>query len=90
MNKAELVLEIVERADVSKSDAEAIINEFLSLIEEELVKGNEVKISGFGVFQKKNRKERVGTSPSSHEAITIPANATVTFKPSKLLKGKMN
>ena len=90
MNKAELVLEVVERADVSKNEAEAIINEFLALIEEELVKGNDVKISGFGVFSKKKRKERIGTSPSSHEMITIPANATVTFKPSKLLKEKVN
>ena len=90
MNKADLILEVVERADVSKNEAEAIINEFLALIEEELVKGNEVKISGFGVFTKKERKERIGTSPSSHETITIPANATVTFKPSKLLKEKVN
>ena len=90
MNKAELVLEVVERADVSKNEAEAIINEFLNLIEEELIKGNDVKISGVGVFSKKKRKERIGTSPSSHEMITIPANATVTFKPSKLLKEKVN
>ena len=90
MNKAELIMEVVERADVSKNEAEAIINEFIDLIEEELVKGNEVKISGFGVFQRKVRKERVGTSPSSHEMIKIPENATVSFKPSKLLKQKVN
>ena len=66
MNKADLILELVERADVSKNEAEAIVNEFLALIEEELVKGNEVKLSGFGVFAKKERKERIGTSPSSH------------------------
>ncbi len=90
MNKAELILEVIERADVSKNDAETVIGEFLALIEEELVKGNEVKLSGFGVFNKKVRKARVGTSPSSHETITIPENATVTFKPSKLLKQKVN
>ena len=90
MNKAELIMEVVERADVSKNEAEAIINEFIELIEEELIKGNDVKISGFGVFSKKERKERVGTSPSSHGLITIPANSTVTFKPSKLLKQKVN
>lgn len=90
MNKTDLILEVVERTDTSKNEVEAIINEFLSLIEEELVKGNEVKLSGFGVFNKKERQARIGTSPSSHETITIPANATVTFKPSKLLKQKIN
>ncbi len=90
MNKTDLVLEVVERADVTKNEAETIINEFLTLIEEELIKGHEVKISGFGVFNKKHRDARIGTSPSSHETITIPANATVTFKPSKLLKEKLN
>ena len=90
MNKAELILEVVERCDISKNEAENIIGSFLSLIEEELIKGNEVKLSGFGVFNKKVRKERVGTSPSTHETIKIPENSTITFKPSKLLKEKVN
>ena len=47
----------------------------------------EVKISGFGVFQVKSRKSRTGTSPvGNHEKIVIPATKTIGFKPSKGLK----
>ena len=89
MNKADLILEVSEREDISKSDAEAIIEQFLSLIESELIKGNQVKLSGFGVFEKKTRKARKGTDPSTHEHITIPASSTVVFRPSKLFKNRI-
>lgn len=91
MNKAELVLAVAERAELSKMDAELAINEFISLVESELAKGNEVKLSGFGIFERKVRKERVGTDPRGNgEKIKIPASNTVAFKPSKLLKAKVN
>lgn len=91
MNKAELILALAERADLSKIDAEVAVGEFLSLIEGELAKGNEVKISGFGIFSKKVRKARVGTNPRGNgEKIEIPASNTVAFRPSKLLKEKVN
>lgn len=89
MNKADLILEVAEREDVSKSDAEAIIEQFLSLIESELIKGNQIKLSGFGVFEKKVRKARKGTDPSTHAQIIIPESSTIVFRPSKLFKGRI-
>lgn len=90
MNKADLIQAICEKQDFSKQDVESIVNEFLDMIEKEVVKGNDVKLSCFGVFYKKERKARKGTNPSDGRAIIIPANSTVGFKPSKLLKGKLN
>ena len=89
MNKADLILEVAEREDISRGDAEAIIEEFLSLIETELLKGKQVKLSGFGVFEKKVRKARKGTDPSTHKQIIIPESSTIIFRPSKLLKEKV-
>ncbi|MCQ3035271.1 MAG: HU family DNA-binding protein [Bacilli bacterium] len=90
MNKAELILEVAERANLSKGEAENAVEEMLAIIERELVKGNEVKLSGFGIFSKKTRLERKGTNPSSGDIIVIPENNTVSFKPSKILKEKVN
>ena len=90
MNKAELIALAAEKADVSKSDAEKVVDSLLALIENALVKGEEVKISGFGIFEKKDRASRIGTNPASGEKIEIPASATVSFKPSKGLKEKLN
>lgn len=90
MNKAELIAMAADKAAVSKSDAEKVLDAVLDLIEAALVEGNEVKISGFGIFEKKARAARVGTNPANGEKIEIPASATVSFKPSKGLKEKLN
>ena len=90
MNKTDLVLEVSDRLDVNQNEVELIVDEVLATMERELVKGNQVKLLGFGVFYKKERKARKGTNPSTHDGIEIPANATVGFRPSKLIKEKLN
>jgi DNA-binding protein HU-beta len=90
MNKAELVLEVAEKAEVSKRDAEAAVDAVFEVIEGALVKGEEVKLSGFGIFEKKQRAAREGTNPATQAKIQIPASASVGFKVSKALKDKLN
>lgn len=90
MNKAELVAAIFESSNASRKDVEAIVDDVFDKIEECLVKGEEVKISNFGIFNRKARKARTGSNPSTHERINIKASATVSFKPSKALKAKVN
>jgi DNA-binding protein HU-beta len=48
-----------------------------------------MQIQGFGTFQKKLRKERMGRNPQTKEPMLIPASKTVTFKPGQDLKGKL-
>lgn len=90
MNKAELALEVAEKAEIAKGDAQAAVDAVFEIIEDTLIKGNDVKISGFGIFSKKERAAREGTNPSTQEKIQIPASASVGFKVSKTLKDKLN
>ena len=90
MNKAELVEAIAEKAELSKRDAEAAVDAVLEVVIGAVVKGEEVKLSGFGIFSKKCRAEREGTNPSNQEKIKIPASNTVAFKVSKAFKEKLN
>ncbi len=90
MNKTDLINTITERSDLSRVEIESIVDEFLQLIEDEVLKGKEVKLSNFGVFYKKARLARKGTNPSDGSPIIIPANNTVGFRPSKILKEKLN
>lgn len=90
MNKAELILAVSEKTDFPKADVELIVNQFFDLIEAGILKGEEMKLSNFGVFYKKARLARKGTNPSDGSAIVIPANNTVGFRPSKILKAKLN
>lgn len=87
MNKADLVVVVSEKVNgLTKKDAEKAVDVLFDEIQKCLVKGESVKISSFGVFSIKNRKQRVGTSPVDGGKITIPATKTVGFKPSKNLK----
>ena len=87
MNKAELVVAVSEICELSTKEVERVVDVLFDQMENSLRSGDSVKISGFGVFQVKTRKERVGTSPvGDHGRITIPATKTVGFKPSKNLK----
>lgn len=90
MNKADLILEVAENTDIPASEVEVVVEELLSTVERELKKGNQLKILGFGILRRKDRKARKGTSPTTHEHIVIPASSTVDFKPSKILLQKIN
>ncbi len=90
MNKAELVELVAGKSQVAKRDAEAVVEAVFESIADALAKGETVKISGFGIFEKKERAAREGTNPSSGEKITIPASNSVGFKVSKTLKEKLN
>lgn len=90
MNKADIVRQITSKSDISHADVEYVVDELFNTVEKEIVKGNEVKISSFGVFYKKKRLARKGTNPSDGSIITIPENNTVGFRPSKILKEKVN
>lgn len=86
MNKAELINAVAEKAELSHKDAECAIGCALDIIADALKGGDEVKLSGFGIFEKKERAARQGTNPATQEKIEIPASVTVGFKPSKSLK----
>lgn len=90
MNRAELILAVSDKIDYPKADVELIVDEFFNLLEQKVIKGEEIKISNFGVFYKKERLARKGTNPSNGAPIVIPANNTVGFRPSKILKAKVN
>ena len=86
MNKTELIAAAAESAGLTKKDTERVINAALDAITASLVKGEKVQISGFGIFEAKVRKARVGRNPHTKEPIQIPASNTPTFKASKVLK----
>ena len=86
MNKTELIAIVAERSGITKKDAERVVNATFETITAELKKGEKVQISGFGIFEVKEREARVGRNPRTKEAIQIPASKAPTFKASKTLK----
>ena len=86
MNKTELIAAVAERSGITKKDAERVINAAVDTITASLVSGDKVQLSGFGIFETKEREARVGRNPRTKQTIEIPASRVPTFKPSKALK----
>ena len=86
MNKTELIASVAEKCGITKKDAERVINATLDSVTASLVAGDKVQLSGFGIFETKQREARIGRNPRTKEAIHIPASRQPVFKASKALK----
>jgi len=75
---------------ISKSDALNFIDDIFNLISLELEKKNKVKIANFGAFNIREKKQRIGRNPKTKEDKVISGRTVITFKPSKILKNKIN
>ena len=90
MNKTELVAAIAEKTDLSKKDAEKALKAFTDVVAEELKKGENIQLVGFGTFEVSERAARTGRNPQSGAEMVIPASKAPKFKAEKALKDMVN
>ncbi|HSR89547.1 MAG TPA: HU family DNA-binding protein [Candidatus Udaeobacter sp.] len=87
MNKADLAQHVAEKVSLPKSKVEEILNTLLDTITEQLKKGEEVVLTGFGAFTAKMRAARQGVNPQNpSQKIQIKAVTVPKFKAGKGLK----
>ncbi len=86
MNKSELINAVAEKAGITKKEAEVAVSSLLDVIIENVANGEEIRIVGFGTFERRERKERVGSDPRTGEKIQIAASKVPAFKPGKSFK----
>ena len=88
LTKAELADILVDKvSNVTKNDAKEIVELFFEEIRSTLARGEEIKISGFGNFQLRDKPQRPGRNPKTGEEVPITARRVVTFHDSQKLKG---
>ena len=87
LTKAELAELLFERLGLNKRESKDMVESFFDFIHESLVRGDDVKLSGFGNFQIRRKAPRPGRNPRTGEAIPIKARNVVTFHASHKLKG---
>ena len=90
MNKKELVAAVAGECEVSKEDAEKVIEAVTSVITDALKNGDKVQLVGFGTFEVAERAAREGRNPKSGETMYIAASKTPKFKAAKVLKDAVN
>ena len=90
MNKADMIEQIAQAAEVSKSAAERAVDALVSAIKTSLKKGDMVTLVGFGTFYVGKRKAREGRNPRTGEPLKIAAAKVPKFRAGKALKDAIN
>jgi integration host factor subunit beta len=86
MNKSDLMMALKENINLSRQEAENIVNIFFQSIEDSLGDGGRVEIRGFGSFTVNGYKAYVGRNPKTGQKIRVPAKKLPFFKVGKELK----
>lgn len=84
--KSDIAAGVADECNLSKQDAKRAVDAAFEIVADLLSSGERVQIHGFGVFDVKDTKPRVGRNPRTGEAISIPAGKKVAFKPAPALK----
>ncbi len=89
--KADIAQQVFNNhAGLTRVQATEAVEAFLRIAKDTLIDGSDLLISGFGKFNVRDKKSRIGRNPQSGEALTLEARRVVTFKPSGILKNKVN
>ena len=90
MTKADLVEEVAGVTELTRKDAEVIVDTLFESVIKALRTGDKLEVRGFGSFRVRQRNARVGRNPKTGEKVEVPAKRVPYFKPSKELKDLIN
>lgn len=91
LTKADLVQKIYKTHDsLTKAQATEAVEALLKIMKSCLANGDDLLISGFGKFNVKNKNSRRGRNPQTGEELILPSRRVVTFKPSGILRNRIN
>ena len=89
LTKAEMAEKLYEELGLNKREAKEIVEMFFEEIRSALESGSQVKLSGFGNFDLRDKNQRPGRNPKTGEEIPISARRVVTFRPGRKLKARV-
>ena len=81
---------VFKNVGLSRNESSALVDTVFNEILKSLIEGDDVKISSFGTFIVRNKKERIGRNPKTGQEVPITARSVVTFRASNVLKLKVN
>lgn len=86
VTRKHLVDRVTENTGLKRADVQAAVESFISVLMEELGKGERIEIRDFGVFDIRRRKARMAQNPRTLQRISVPAKTTVRFKAGRQLR----
>ncbi len=89
LTKADMAESLFNELGLNKNEARELVELFIEELAASLAVGKQVKLSGFGNFDLRDKNERPGRNPKTGEKVTIPARRVVTFRPGQKLKARV-
>ena len=90
MTKADLVDDVANAAELTKKDAERLVEIVFDSIIQSLNQGEKIELRGFGSFRLRKREPRKGRNPKTGDKVDVPPKRVPYFKPGKELKDLIN
>ncbi|WP_230655742.1 integration host factor subunit alpha [Psychrobacter sp. I-STPA10] len=90
LTKADMVDHVVKQLGLTRQQGRLIVDSFFNELSDSLIQGKEVKLSGFGNFELKDKKSRPGRNPKTGEEVPVQARRVVTFKAGQKFRQKVN
>ncbi len=81
---------VFKNVGLSRNESSTLVDSVFGEILKSLIQGDDVKISSFGTFVVRQKKERIGRNPKTGQEVPITARSVVTFRASNVLKSKVN
>ena len=89
MTKSEIVDALFPKLDLPRKQTAEIVDHLFEMFRMELEQGNDIKLPGFGNFLVRSKRSRVGRNPKTGESIEITARKVISFKPSQILRDRV-
>ncbi|MGC7560881.1 integration host factor subunit alpha [Pasteurella sp. PK-2025] len=89
LTKVELAENLIEKLNLNKRDAKELVENFFEEIRVALEAGEDVKLSGFGNFELRDKSSRPGRNPKTGECVPVSARRVVSFKPGQKLRTRV-
>lgn len=86
MNKGELIGAIAEKTEMTQKQVDTVVNKLIDTVKEAVAGGEKITLTGFGTFEKRDRKARTGRNPRTGEEMQIPASSVPAFSAGKQFK----
>ncbi|AIB45759.1 MULTISPECIES: integration host factor subunit alpha [Haemophilus] len=89
ITKIDIIEYLSDKYHLSKQDTKNVVENFLEEIRSSLESGHDVKLSGFGNFELRDKSSRPGRNPKTGDVVPVSARRVVTFKPGQKLRARV-
>ncbi|RKQ71420.1 integration host factor subunit alpha [Litorimonas taeanensis] len=90
VTRADLAEAVYREIGLSRTESSELVESVIDYICEALLKGENVKLAGFGTFSLRDKKERIGRNPKTGEEVPITSRRVLVFKPSQVLRERVD